>query len=156
MKCDGLNCHTFLVYLVDLRNLDLYNMYDDSKPKEANMKLQQSEWIIMEKLWEKSPQTLMQLFHELNVDPGWSKSTVSTLLKRMYQKHIIDYKQEKAKQYYPCIEKQQAVLEETDRLIDRIYHGSVKQMMSTLIKNHKLSQDDIEQLHRLLDTIDDE
>ena len=119
------------------------------------MKLQQSEWIIMEKLWKKSPQTLMQLYHKLSDDPGWSKSTVSTLLKRMCQKHIIDYKQEKAKQYYPCIEREQAAIDETDRLIDKIYNGSVSMMMSTLIKNHKLSQDDIEELYHLLDTIDE-
>ena len=45
--------------------------------------LQPSEWIIMEKLWENPPKTIMQLYHELKEDPGWSKSTVNTLLGRM-------------------------------------------------------------------------
>ena len=53
--------------------------------------LQPSEWIIMEKLWEMHPKTLMQLYHELKVEPGWSKSTVTTLLGRMVDKGIIYY-----------------------------------------------------------------
>ena len=39
----------------------------------GNAILGQSEWIIMEKLWEQQPRTIMQLFHSLEVDPGWSK-----------------------------------------------------------------------------------
>ena len=57
----------------------------------GNVILGQSEWIIMEKLWEQQPRTIMQLFHSLEVDPGWSKSTVNTLLGRMVDKGIIDY-----------------------------------------------------------------
>ena len=51
--------------------------------------LQQSEWYIMEKLWEESPRTIVQLYHALEVEPGWSKSTVNTLLGRMVDKGII-------------------------------------------------------------------
>ena len=55
--------------------------------------LQPSEWIIMEKLWELHPKTLMQLYHELKVEPGWSKSTVTTLLSRMVDKGILYYEE---------------------------------------------------------------
>ena len=53
--------------------------------------LQPSEWIIMERLWETNPKTLMQLYHELKLEPGWSKSTVTTLLGRMVDKGILYY-----------------------------------------------------------------
>lgn len=39
--------------------------------------LQQSEWYIMEKLWEKHPRTIVQLYHALEKTTGWSKSTVT-------------------------------------------------------------------------------
>ena len=55
--------------------------------------LQQSEWYIMEKLWEESPRTIVQLYHALEVEPGWSKSTVNTLLGRMVDKGIIFYEE---------------------------------------------------------------
>ena len=32
--------------------------------------LQQSEWYIMEKLWEEHPRTIVQLYHALEENPG--------------------------------------------------------------------------------------
>lgn len=72
--------------------------------KEKTAILQQSDRYIMEKLWEKSPMTTIQLYHELKDELGWSKSTVFTLLSRMTEKGIIYYKEDgKAKQYYPAL-----------------------------------------------------
>lgn len=120
------------------------------------MILQQSEWIVMEQLWKQSPQTMIQLFHTLEKEPGWSKSTVNTMLKRMVDKKIIRYEEGKAKLYYPCIEKETAVLSETNRLIDRIYNGSVSMMMNTLVKNKKMTKEEIQELYELLDTINND
>lgn len=113
--------------------------------------LQPSEWIIMEKLWESNPKTIMQLFHELEEEPGWSKSTVNTLLRRMVQKGIITYEEgEKAKQYYPNVKRDDAAITETESLLDRVYKGSVSMMLSTLIRNNNLSEKDIKELYQIL------
>lgn len=114
--------------------------------------LQPSEWIIMEKLWENSPKTIMQLYHELKEDPpGWSKSTVNTLLGRMVKKEIIFFKEgAKAKQYYPNIKRDEVAIAETENLIERVYKGSVGMMLSTLIRNHNLSDNDIKELYEIL------
>ena len=113
--------------------------------------LQQSEWYIMEKLWEESPRTIVQLYHALEVEPGWSKSTVNTLLGRMVDKGIITYKEgEKAKQYYPCIKREDAAHAETESLLKRVYQGSVSMMMSNLVKKNALSEEEIEELYEIL------
>ena len=44
-------------------------------------KLSESEWKILSALWEKEPQTIMQLTDTLRDSTGWSKNTVITLLK---------------------------------------------------------------------------
>ena len=111
----------------------------------GNVILGQSEWIIMEKLWEQQPRTIMQLFHSLEVDPGWSKSTVNTLLGRMVDKGIIDYEDGgKARQYYPKIRREEAALAETEHLLSRVYKGSVGMMMSTLVRKRDLTKDGLE------------
>lgn len=51
------------------------------------MTLNNSEWTIMEKLWEQ-PYTMMQLYHILEEETGWSKSTVVTMLGRMVDKGL--------------------------------------------------------------------
>lgn len=123
---------------------------------DKNVILGQSEWIIMEKLWENSPRTIMQLFHSLEVEPGWSKSTVNTLLGRMVDKGIIYYEDGgKAKQYYPMVKREEAALAETESLLERVYKGSVSMMMSTLVKKKQFSREEIEELHDILNELEE-
>lgn len=113
--------------------------------------LQPSEWIIMEKLWENPPLTIMQLYHELKEEPGWSKSTVNTMLGRMVKKEIIYYEEgKKAKLYYPNVKRDDVAITETESLLDRVYRGSISMMMSTLIRNNNLSDKDIKELYQIL------
>ena len=121
----------------------------------GNTILGQSEWIIMEKLWEQQPRTIMQLFHALEVDPGWSKSTVNTLLGRMVDKGIIDYENGgKARQYYPKIRREEAALAETESLLSRVYKGSVGMMMSTLVKQRNFTTEAIRELYDILEGLE--
>ena len=113
--------------------------------------LQPSEWIIMEKLWESNPKTIMQIYHELEDEPGWSKSTVNTLLGRMVKKDIIFYKEgTKAKLYYPNVSRDDVAIAETESLLERVYKGSVSMMLSTLIRNNNLNDEDIKELYQIL------
>lgn len=113
--------------------------------------LQPSEWIIMEKLWEKNPKTIMQLYHELKEEPGWSKSTVNTMLGRMVKKEIIFYEEgTKAKLYYPKVQRDDVAITETESLLERVYKGSISMMMNTLIRNNNLSDNDIKELYQIL------
>ena len=122
----------------------------ESEMKDVIM-LQPSEWIIMEKLWENNPKTIMQLYHELEDEPGWSKSTVNTLLGRMVKKEIIFYKEgTKARQYYPNVNRDDVAIAETESLLERVYKGSVSMMLSTLIRNNNLNDEDIKELYQIL------
>ena len=124
-----------------------------SESKEtAGVILQQSEWIICEKLWEKAPRTIMQLYHALKEEPGWSKSTVNTLLGRMLEKGLIYYEEgEKARQYYPRLKREDAALAETESLLKKLYKGSVGMMMSTLLQKNALSTEEIRELYEILE-----
>lgn len=114
------------------------------------MTLNNSEWIIMEKLWER-PYTMMQLFHLLKEETGWSKSTVVTMLGRMVDKGVIAYKEgDKAREYYPLLKQEDVAASETKNLIDKVFHGSVNMMMNTLVKSKTLSNDEIKELQAIL------
>ena len=122
--------------------------------KKSN-RLNQSEWMVMEKLWERSPQTTTQLYHSLHENPGWSKSTVNTLLARMLEKGSIYYKEGgRARQYYPNIESEEAAAAETESLLDRVYKGSVSLMMSTLVKRKEFTRKEIEALYDVLEELE--
>ena len=114
--------------------------------------LQPSEWLIMEELWRKQPQTIMQLYHCLKTDPGWSKSTVITMLGRMVNKKIIYYEEgAKARQYYPQVERDEAAVAETNHLLQRVYRGSVGMLVDTMIRNRQISREEFIKLLVILD-----
>ena len=123
--------------------------------RKGNKILQSSEWIIMEKLWEESPRTVTQLYHALKEQPGWSKSTVNTLLGRMASKGIIHYEEGvKARLYYPDVNRREASVAETESLIERVYHGSVSLMMNTFVREKGLSSEEITQLQEILNDLE--
>ena len=119
--------------------------------KKKNAILQQSDRYIMEKLWEESPRTITQLYHELKEEQGWSKSTVNTLLTRMVEKGIIYYEEGgRARQYYPAVKREEAAVAETENFLQRVYKGSVGMMMNTMIRESAFSHEEIEELYEIL------
>lgn len=114
--------------------------------------LSAGEWRIMERLWQKNPQTLTELVRELSPDTGWSKSTIITMVTRLESKGAVTYKEgSRAKLYSPAIPREQAALEETESLLRRVYRGSVGMMVNTLADGRGLSDADIEELSAVLE-----
>ncbi|MCQ2527776.1 MAG: BlaI/MecI/CopY family transcriptional regulator [Saccharofermentans sp.] len=116
------------------------------------IKLADTEWNIMELLWEKGPMTTMEITHELEESKGWTKSTVITLLKRMDNKGSIYFEAEnKTKKYYPSIRRDEAELEETKTFLNKFYRGNIGLMISSLLNQEALTQDEIDELHRIIE-----
>ena len=118
----------------------------------AKVMLSEGEWKIMNLLWEKSPQSLMELVGKLESDTGWSKSTVFVMLKRLVAKEALNVDTSgKIQMYTPNMEREEAVLAETGSFLSRVYNGSVGMMLSSLAGNQSLTRDDIEELRHILD-----
>ena len=66
------------------------------------MQLCQSEWTVLQSLWERQPQTLMQLVEDLKLRAGWSASTSKTMAARMTEKGLLRY-EGKPRRYYPNV-----------------------------------------------------
>lgn len=114
-------------------------------------KLSESEWKILSALWEKEPQTIMQLTDTLKESTGWSKNTVITLLKRMEDKQAVEYVQSgNAKNYYSVVKREDVALEETQGFLKRIYSGSIGMMVNSLIKEKALTKEEINELYDIL------
>lgn len=114
--------------------------------------LSAGEWRIMERLWEKNPQTLMELVRALGPDTGWSKSTIVTMVGRLEAKGAVTYTEGgRARQYTPAIPREQAALDETESLLHRVYRGSVGMMVNTLADGRGLTDQDIAELSAVLE-----
>ena len=119
------------------------------------MKLNASEWNVLNCLWEDHPRTVMQLVADLEAAVGWAKSTTITTLRRMEEKGLVRVEQAgRGKAYSPVVEREQAVIAETHSFLARVYQGSVGLMMSAMARRQELSADEVAELRAILDQID--
>ena len=110
-----------------------------------------TEWHLMECLWEKSPRTGREAVEYLEKSVGWSRSTTLTMLRRMTEKGAIRCGEEDGvKVYEPLIQKEEAMVHETDDFLSRVYKGSVSMMMSAITRKQDLSQTEIDEFYAIL------
>ncbi len=120
-----------------------------------DIKLNASEWNVLNCLWENHPRTVMQLVADLEESVGWAKSTTITTLRRMEEKGLLRVEQVgRGKSYTPAVGREQAVTAETHSFLDRVYQGSVGLMMSAMAKRQELSADEVAELRSILDQIE--
>lgn len=113
--------------------------------------LNNSEWCIMEELWQEQPRTLMQLVHKMKEKQGWSKSTTSTVLRRMQEKGCIRYEEgEKARNYFTDLCREAVVLKETRAFLNRACRGSLGMLVSAFVDSNQLTQEELEELREIL------
>ncbi len=122
-----------------------------------DVKLNPSEWNVLNCLWERSPRTVMQIVGELERTVGWARSTTITTLHRMEAKGLVRCEQAgRGTAYIPLVERDRAALTETHSFLDRVYQGSVGLMMSAMAKQEGLTREQIAQLRAILDEAEQE
>lgn len=119
--------------------------------EKVMVRLSEAEWKVMDVLWEEAPQTIMQLTRHFQETTGWTKHTVMTFLKRMEEKGAIYHQEgERAKQYYPKIDRQEAALQETEEFLDKVFGGRMGLMLITMMERKALSGEEISELYEIL------
>ena len=111
-----------------------------------------SEYTIMKILWSsQEKRTVADVVKALD-DQRWTPSTVSTFLQRLLKKDVVGCeKRGKTNLYYPLLDQGDYHLQETETFLDKVYKGSVKNMVAALYENQKLSRKDIEDLKSLFE-----
>lgn len=116
-----------------------------------NINLTNSEWYVLECLWERSPMTVMELAAALKNRIGWAKSTTITTLRRMEDKGLVRCSLEgRTRHYAPAVQRDRAVRRETRSFLDKVYQGSVGLMVSAMAQDKALSKAEIDELYEIL------
>ncbi|GAA6293283.1 BlaI/MecI/CopY family transcriptional regulator [Enterocloster asparagiformis] len=113
--------------------------------------LSETEWKLMDELWEEPPKTITQLTRALEEDTGWGKNVIITMLKRLEAKGAVRHEEgERAKQFYPAVSREDTALEETRGFLNRVYSGSLGLMVDAMVNSRSLSDREIEELKEIL------
>lgn len=119
--------------------------------------LSETEWKLMDALWEEPPKTIMQLTKALEENTGWKKNVVITMLKRLEAKGAVRHEEGvRAKQFYPAVSREDTALEETKGFLDRVYNGSLGLMVNAMVSSRALSEKEIAELMEILKKAEEE
>lgn len=118
---------------------------------DVRINLSNSEWEVMECLWEESPRTVMQIVHAMSEKLGWSKSTSTTMVRRMEAKGYIEYESgDKARKYYPVLKRDEVITSQAQNLLEKAFSGRVGLLVNNLFLQNELSEEDIKELEEIL------
>lgn len=121
-------------------------------PTPPPIKISDSEWLVMQVLWAKSPQLAQEIIEQLTPSTGWNHRTVKTLLARLVRKGALRYdKADRSYLYHAAIDQKTCVHAETRSFLDRFHGGTIKPLLAAFIENEKLSAEDIEELKAILE-----
>lgn len=110
-----------------------------------------SEWKIMNILWQKSPQTITEITHALEAETHWDRHTVITYLNRLEKKGAVRHEQgTRAKAFYPVISEKETTVSAARTFLQRAFHGDIGLMVNNMIEEEALSEKDIENLREIL------
>lgn len=119
--------------------------------EQTAITLSDGEWKLMNRLWAASPQTVPQLVKAMAQDTGWSKATIFIMLGRMAEKGAVRVEQDgRTNRYFAAVPRDQIAAQETVRFLDKVYHGSLQLMVSSLAGQKALSRADIDELYEIL------
>ena len=113
-------------------------------------KISDSELEVMKLLWQaEDALPVTEIREALQKSRGWEATTVKTLVSRLVSKGVI--RQEKRKVYYytPLISEKEYNGWATNNLIERLYHGSARDLVAALVHSDGRTQDDLEELRQM-------
>lgn len=115
-------------------------------------KISESEWLVMKEIWNQNPITANAVVESLSDSTTWSPKTIKTLLNRLVKKKAIGYETSGREYLYsPLIEEAVLVKEESRSFLKRVFGGTIKPLLATLVESEDLSEAEIEELKRILE-----
>jgi BlaI family transcriptional regulator, penicillinase repressor len=119
--------------------------------KKKNLELFESEWAILQKVWDLEPCAAPAVQEALQTEKGWAYTTVKTMMDRMVKKGLL--KTEKIRNLYlysSAVTQSQARKSEIARTLKRAFDGTFTPMMQFLIENNQLSEQEYNQMENLI------
>ncbi len=116
-------------------------------------KISEAELEVMKVLWKKKETTSLEIIQEVSKKMNWNKNTIKTLISRLVDKEVIQVIKDKGNLYLykPIISKKEYQKLENQNFLDKLYNGSVDDMLLTFVKSNKLTKDDLQRLINLID-----
>jgi BlaI family penicillinase repressor len=107
---------------------------------------------IMQVLWDRGRASAREITDALNESEPVAHSTVQTLLRQLEAKGAVGHEaEERTFVFFPRLKEDQVKRTAAREMLDRVFGGNVGSLVAHLLKGERLSRDELEELHRLID-----
>lgn len=105
---------------------------------------------VMAVLWDRGTATVAEVRERLSDELAYT--TVLSVLRTLEEKGHVGHREEgKAHRYYPLVERRAAGRSALTRLIETVFNGSPELLLTQLVSDRDLSDEQIKKLRRLMD-----
>ena len=120
--------------------------------KKELPKIADSEWRVMQVLWEHGPQTANDVVNALSGEVNWKPRTIKTLISRLVKKGAVKVTEEGYRyQYSAAVDESECIRSETKSFIHRVYQGTMSPALAAFLEDTDLSTQEINELQEILD-----
>ena len=122
---------------------------------KAAPNITEAEWAVLQVLWDQGPASVRQLADILYPRGGASEyATVHKLLERLEAKRCVTRERnEGVYQFRAVIERDDALGQQLETLVDRMCGGSLQPLLTSLVRTRRLSAAELLELLALVETI---
>lgn len=112
-----------------------------------------AEYQVMKVIWATGvPISTNEVVEKLEKTTAWKPKTIQTLLSRLVKKGALKYEKEsRVFVYTPLIQESEILEMESDSFLKRFYDGTLNSMVVNLLEHDKLSEEDMNELKRILE-----
>ena len=115
------------------------------------LRISDSEWDVMEPIWEAGACTAADVIRELRATHDWNHSTIRTLLARLVEKGALSYDVDGARYIYrAAVSRQRCVRHEGRSFLEKAFGGDVAALVAHFVADASLDRDQIDELRQLL------
>ena len=119
--------------------------------KKKNLELFETEWTILQRVWQLEPCAAPTVQEALQDEKGWAYTTVKTMMDRMVKKGLLETKKIRNLYLYSsAVTQSQARKSEIARTLKRAFDGTFTPMMQFLIENDQLSEEEYRHMEQLI------
>ena len=105
---------------------------------------------VMAVLWERSSATVAEVRERIPDELAYT--TVLTVLRTLEEKGHVGHRGEgKAHRYFPLVERRVAGRSALTRLIDTVFNGSPELLLTQLVTERDLSEEQLKRIRKLMD-----
>ena len=125
--------------------------------QKRSIAISDAESVVMQVFWAHGALASDQVVAALIGKEKWQEATVKTLLNRLLKKGALRARKESRRYIYsPVLSRAAWLSAESHGFLDRLFDGRIAPLVSYFSQQKKLSKQDVEDLKRLIQEIDDE